>query len=1068
MGIHLEAMIKKIRLMIKYRGEFGLDFSLFFFKFVNDFFLSLFSEKFKLYKIYIINHKSMNNFLKSLFVLSILFFTGVKSFAGDMSAFDQGQEAELLALINNLNGTDEGKAIHIRVNFSNDNLAESLSQWQLVEYEDGNPEDGDTLTFPDILLYDANNPDTYNLTQYLPTIGGPYDVLIAHSPESMVTSLGNCLFEFDYVFQADLSGFLSGTATTDFIYTAVNTTPDETVLLYSWSEENANLTADQEWDYSGTWMYSEGSSDNGVFTFGSSIRYDNLYQPLSPPATYPLCSSLSFPIPSDSLDCNDNDFSGLGNLIGDGFCNDGSEGFNFNCYEFDFDANDCSLNYEDLFGCTSTCAPNYSVTNFYDDGSCDFYEGCNFPYSGPASIYEYQYINIDTCAIHNVDLCIPTVYGCMDPNYIEYDPLANSEDYGTYIEFCENLIGCPESNNIFVEVTGTDDSTYNVYGWQLSNQFYEIPEDAETFYGGNNEIGIYNYCLSDGCYRLDMNSTWDNGNIIVRLDSNIILNEIMDDGANLEIHYFGLNVISENCVDSSIVLGCTYSDAENYNSLATQNNGTCEYILGCMDEDAFNYNPEATQSDGSCVDYLWGCTDSNYLEFNPEANMDVGCVYPNDCDGYESVYVQVSNYENSSTGLVWSVDIEGDNINDFDGSLGDTSLFCMVSGTCMLLNLYEPNNSNSNNPVWSNATASVVHADGTVLLSEVDFNGTEETFSVCYGEFEDGGLGGCTFSYASNYNPLATFNNGTCEYYDCQGQDYTEYADIWIGDGYCDDGTWTLFFNCEYFNYDEGDCQTPNELGLELKGILDLDIGSSNGKAVHLKVHGEIPDLSIYSIGVANNGDGSDGEEYYLPGISASNGDDILLARNTQAMSDYFGSCIGKFDHLIQVGGAIDQNGDDAIELYKNGLVIETFGDVDVDGTGTSWEYQDSWAFKEDVWTFGGVNCSDNIESNDNAPCPYPICEVPIAGCTDPLATNYNSDANIDNGTCILNTVIGCMNLNALNYDPEATVNSGCILPIYGCLDTIALNYDTLANTPDGSCDYIDGCTMGISRFVGF
>jgi hypothetical protein len=131
----------------------------------------------------------MNNFLKSLFVLSILFFTAGKSFAGDMSAVDQGQEAELLALINNLNGTDDGKAIHIRVNFSDGNLAESLSQWQLVEYEDGNPEDGDTLTFPDIQLYDGNNfLIASNLTQYLPTIGGPYDILIAHSPESMVAS----------------------------------------------------------------------------------------------------------------------------------------------------------------------------------------------------------------------------------------------------------------------------------------------------------------------------------------------------------------------------------------------------------------------------------------------------------------------------------------------------------------------------------------------------------------------------------------------------------------------------------------------------------------------------------------------------------------------------------------------------------------------------------------------------------------------------------------------------------------------------------------------------------------
>jgi hypothetical protein len=673
-----------------------------------------------------------------------------------------------------------------------------------------------------------------------------------------------------------------------------------------------------------------------------------------------------------------------------------------------------------------------------------------------------SFINVDPCALPNDSLCIPIVYGCMDPNYIEYDSLANTEDEN--IEYCEYLVGCQGYNNVFIEVSVNDDSTiYSNFNWSMTNNNYEIPEDDEYFYANGydeDQAVNNNYCLSDGCYRLDMNGTWGNANIIVRLDSNIILNETMSGGANFEVHYIGFNVDNESCVDSNLVLGCTQSDAENYDSLATFNNGTCEYIQGCMDTTQFNYNPEATMDDGSCEPYVYGCLDSTYLEYDPEANFDYGgnsCVYPYDCEGYESVYLQVSNYENYSTGDVWQLDLEGDNIVDFSGSLGDTNLFCMTEGTCILLTLSDPSNT-----IWNTESASVVHEDGTVLFSSGNVSSTE-TFSVCYGEIEDGGVGGCTFSYASNYDPLATFNNGTCEYFDCQGQDYTEYADIWIGDTYCDDGTWDFFFNCEYFNYDEGDCETPSELGLELQGILDLSLSGSNGKAIHLKVHGEIEDLSIYSIGVANNGGGSDGEEYFLPGIGASDGDDILLARNTQAMSVYFESCIGKFEHLIQVGGGIDQNGDDAIELYKNGTVIETFGLADVDGTGTTWEYTDSWAFKLETWTFGGINCTDGIVSNEVSPCPYPLCEVPITGCTNPSASNYNSDANIDDGTCIINSVTGCMNSNALNYDPEANVNSGCIFPIYGCLDIIAINYDTLANTPDGSCEYIEGCTNQIA-----
>ena len=49
------------------------------------------------------------------------------------------------------------------------------------------------------------------------------------------------------------------------------------------------------------------------------------------------------------------------------------------------------------------------------------------------------------------------------------------------------------------------------------------------------------------------------------------------------------------------------------------------------------------------------------------------------------------------------------------------------------------------------------------------------------------------------------------------------------------------------------------------------------------------------------------------------------------------------FDHVfVDESGSISQNGDDAIELYYLGGVIEVFGDVNTDGTGQDWEYLDS------------------------------------------------------------------------------------------------------------------------------
>ena len=172
---------------------------------------------------------------------------------------------------------------------------------------------------------------------------------------------------------------------------------------------------------------------------------------------------------------------------------------------------------------------------------------------------------------------------------------------------------------------------------------------------------------------------------------------------------------------------------------------------------------------------------------------------------------------------------------------------------------------------------------------------------------------------------------------------------------------------------------------LQLQGIIDFDLVSAGytGKALHLKANSNISDLSNYGIGVANNGNGGDGQEYSFPSISVQAGDHILLARDTIAMATYFNSCFSQFDHVLAATNAISQNGNDAIELFKDSIVIETFGDINVDGTGLAWEYLDSWAFKDPSggvtfsgsnWIFGGVECTIGSLTTQSSSCPYPSC----------------------------------------------------------------------------------------------
>ena len=178
--------------------------------------------------------------------------------------------------------------------------------------------------------------------------------------------------------------------------------------------------------------------------------------------------------------------------------------------------------------------------------------------------------------------------------------------------------------------------------------------------------------------------------------------------------------------------------------------------------------------------------------------------------------------------------------------------------------------------------------------------------------------------------------------------------------------------------------------------------------------------------------------EYTFDAISVLPGEHILVARSISSMASYFDTCFAEFNHVLDYNtSSINQNGDDAIELFFNGNVIETFGDVYVDGTGQCWEYTDSWAYKAvgdtnclgGSWVFGGIDCTDNSTTSYSSNCPYPLCPLPPnAGCDDPFALNYDSLATFNDGSCLYS---GCMDPTAINYCSSCNVNNSlsCVFP---------------------------------------
>ena len=88
----------------------------------------------------------------------------------------------------------------------------------------------------------------------------------------------------------------------------------------------------------------------------------------------------------------------------------------------------------------------------------------------------------------------------------------------------------------------------------------------------------------------------------------------------------------------------------------------------------------------------------------------------------------------------------------------------------------------------------------------------------------------------------------------------------------------------------------------------------------------------------------------------------------------------------------------------------------------------------------------------DNESCEYLSCL--IFDCTDSDACNYNPDADFDDGTCVYAQA-------PYDCDGECVVDSDgdgiCdVNETYGCTDTTACNYDDTASEDDGNCTYAE------------
>ena len=174
-------------------------------------------------------------------------------------------------------------------------------------------------------------------------------------------------------------------------------------------------------------------------------------------------------------------------------------------------------------------------------------------------------------------------------------------------------------------------------------------------------------------------------------------------------------------------------------------------------------------------------------------------------------------------------------------------------------------------------------------------------------------------------------------------------------------------------------CEGGSEL--LITGVFDGPLIGGQPKAIELYVQDSIPDLSVYAVGSANNGGGTTAPagEFTFPAISVSAGTYIHITSDSADFVTYFGTSAD------YVGSVAFINGDDAVELIRDGVVIDVFGVDSVDGTGQSWEYLDGWAYRKDNrganggvfvdtnWVYSGINAVDGCTVNSSCGSILPI-----------------------------------------------------------------------------------------------
>ncbi len=465
---------------------------------------------------------------------------------------------------------------------------------------------------------------------------------------------------------------------------------------------------------------------------------------------------------------------------------------------------------------------------------------------------------------------------------------------------------------------------------------------------------------------------------------------------------------------------------------------------GCIDAEADNFNPDANFDDGSCI-YL-GCTDMGACNYDPEANSDDGsCIFEVDCNG-----ICGGPSVTDDCGNCYDPTIAGESfVFNYTGFLQS---FVVPDGVAEIyVEAYGAAGGSYNGGVGGLGTKVAGMLEVTpgeqikLLIGNAGQPGD--------GQFNYAGGGGGTFVTDNSDNPL-----------------------LIAGGGGGVSGAPTNGLMHATLNQNANDGYSPNN-------PTNFGVGGSSGNGASNSLTGEA---------CGGNGAGllTDGEEPLCSdggntsGQAFVNGGAGGTAACGAGITGGFGGGGGGGCHGAGGGGGYSggggsygiggnggggssfnaalQQSNEAQANDGDGYVIITIQNTPFCVPGCTDQNADNFnpLATYDDGTCVTSGCMDDTAANynpqateDDGTCLYP-------GCTYADATNYDENANTDDGSCVFEIVVdiaGCMDQSAINYNPEATIDTG-VCWYSGCMNALAVNYNANADYDDGSC-IVEGCT---------